>query len=74
MRPVRLLHYASVQPGETEAQTLGCRYTNAEQLPQAQPPRCLRLRPRADKICLAPPGTWKIYYRRMVAAPEEKGP
>ena len=73
MRPVRLLHYASVQPGETEAQTLGCRYTNANNCPRHSLHDVCAF-DRADKICLAPPGTWKVYYRRMVAAPEEKGP
>lgn len=61
-----------VQPGETETQTIGCRHGNRLNCGRNGLPSVCGL-VRKDGLCLAPPATWKMYYRGLAAAREEEG-
>jgi hypothetical protein len=56
--------FAPVQPGESESRTLGCRHRNACHCKDNRAPKVCAL-VRSDHVCLAPPATWRIHYRRL---------
>jgi hypothetical protein len=70
--PLRVLHFSPLLPGDSETQTLGCRHKSAQTcMKHSLTTVCALV--RRDGLCLAPPGTWKAYYRGLVAAMEEEG-
>jgi hypothetical protein len=56
-----------VQPGETDAQTIGCKHSNKLNCGRNGMPKVCAL-VREDGMCLAPPSSWVRYYRATVSA------
>jgi hypothetical protein len=54
-------------PGESEAQTVGCRHTNPDICDRRSLPSvCAFVRP--DGLCLAPSKAWPKQYRKLKGA------
>ncbi|MBN1189476.1 MAG: hypothetical protein JXA46_06980 [Dehalococcoidales bacterium] len=55
---------APLRPGDTETQTVGCRYTNPDICAKhSLPAVCAFV--RKDGICLSPPKSWAKQYKRL---------
>jgi hypothetical protein len=51
---------------DTEAQTFGCRHSNADFCAKNRLPKVCALI-RRDKICFAPPSSWPKQFRKLQA-------
>jgi hypothetical protein len=58
--------HAPLQPGDTEAKTVGCRHTNPDICGKNGMDVCAFV--RADGVCHAPPRSWSAQFLRLRGA------
>ncbi len=59
------LYHEPLHPEDSEAQTVGCRHTNAEICGKNELPNVCAF-VRGDGMCLAPPRSWPRQYHKLL--------